>query len=460
MKKVSFDTITVISTAPGEGAIGIIRLTGEDSFKISQEIFVPKNSKHEYFEDKKMVYGNIVDGSDIIDEVLITFMYGPKTYTKEDMVEISCHGGVVPLQRILKLVLKKGARMAEPGEFTKRAFLSGRLDLAQAESVMDLISAKTGKGFDVAFSQLSGELSNKINTLRDKLVEVMAHLEVCIDYPEEDIEEITYPEVIENFDFIKAKIEALIKSGETGKIIRDGLSTVIVGKPNVGKSSLLNALLKEKRAIVTDVPGTTRDVIEEYLNIGGVPLKIIDTAGIRETDDVVEKIGVEKSKEFFNKADLVIFVLNSNEKLSEEDRSIMEFIHEKKAIIIINKTDLDMQIELDEVEAAVGSKRIIKTSITNEHGIEDLEKAIVEMVYGGSVKANDNSYVSNVRHMDALERAFESINEALAAANNSMPYDFIQVDLKNAYEYLGEISGDTIEDDLVTKIFSNFCLGK
>lgn len=456
----SFDTIAVISTAPGEGAIGIIRLTGEDSFKISQEIFVPKNSKHKHFEDKKMVYGNIVDGELIIDEVLITFMYSPKTYTKEDMVEISCHGGVVPLQRILKLVLKKGARMAEAGEFTKRAFLNGRLDLAQAESVMDLISAKTSKGFDVAFSQLSGELSHKIVDIRDKIVEVMAHLEVCIDYPEEDIEEITYPEVMDKFNYIKNKVEILIKSGETGKIIREGLSTVIVGKPNVGKSSLLNALLKEKRAIVTDVPGTTRDIIEEYLNIGGVPLKIIDTAGIRETDDIVEKMGVEKSKEFFNKADLVIFVLNSNEKLSDEDRGIMNFIHEKKAIIIINKSDLESKIELDEVEEAVGSKRIIKTSITNEHGIDELERAIVEMVYGGSLKAKENGYVSNVRHMDALERAFNSINEALSAVSNLMPYDFIQVDLKNAYEYLGEISGDTIEDDLVTKIFSNFCLGK
>lgn len=456
----NFDTIAVISTAPGEGAIGIVRMTGSDSFKISQEIFRPKNTNLDYFEDKKMIYGHIMDGEEIVDEVLVTFMYGPKTYTTEDMVEISCHGGVVPLQRILKLLLKKGARMAEPGEFTKRAFLNGRLDLAQAESVMDLISAKTAKGFDVAFSQLKGELSEKVNDLRDKLVEVMAHLEVCIDYPEEDIEEITYTEVIEKFDFVKSKVELLVKSGETGKIIRDGLSTVIVGKPNVGKSSLLNALLKEARAIVTDIPGTTRDIIEEYVNIGGVPLKIVDTAGIRNTEDVVEKIGVERSKEFFNKADLVIFVLNSGEELSDEDREIMEFIKEKKAIVIINKTDLEQKIQLNEVENVLHDKVIIRTSVTNEHGIEDLEKAIVDMIYGGVVKSKENSYVSNVRHMDALEKAFDSMNEAIKAAHDMMPYDFIMVDVKNAYEYLGEISGETIEDDLVTKIFSNFCLGK
>ncbi len=457
-----FDTIVAIATAPGEGAIGIIRMSGDESQSIINNIFRnKKGTKVSTFENRKLTYGHIVDENEsVIDEVLVTLMRAPKTYTREDIVEIHCHGGVVPLQNIVKRVLRSGARMAEVGEFTKRAFLNGRLDLAQAESVMDLISAKTSKGFDVAFGQLEGGLSTKVSALRDNLISTMAQLEVCIDYPEEDIEEITYAEVIEKLSTVENGVERLLASSETGRIIRDGLSTVIVGKPNVGKSSLLNALLKEARAIVTDVPGTTRDVIEEFINIKGVPLKLIDTAGIRETEDVVEKIGVEKSKSFFNQADLVVFVVNASEPLTSEDEDIIEKISEKKAIVVINKIDLPPAFDVDALEARLADKIFVRTSMMNESGIEDVENQIAHMVFGGEVTRKENAYVSNIRHIRALEKSLESIRSAIGAAQNGMPYDFIEVDTKDTYESLGEITGETIEEDMMTKIFSNFCLGK
>ena len=457
-----FDTIVAIATAPGEGAIGIIRLSGDEAQEILTNIFrSKKGNKVESFENRKLTYGNIVDEDEhVIDEVLATLMRGPKTYTREDVVEIHCHGGIVPLQNIVKRVLRAGARMAEVGEFTKRAFLNGRLDLAQAESVMDLISAKTTKGFDVAYGQLEGGLSQKVSTLRDELISTMAQLEVCIDYPEEDIEEITYPEVVKKLSTVENGIEDLLASSETGRIIRDGLSTVIVGKPNVGKSSLLNALLKEARAIVTDIPGTTRDVIEEFINIKGVPLKLIDTAGIRETEDVVEKIGVEKSKSFFNQADLVVFVINASEALTQEDEDIIEHIGDKKAIVVVNKIDLPPAFDIDALEARLSNKTFIRTSMMNEQGIEDVENQIAEMVFGGQVIRKENAYVSNIRHINALEKAKLSIRSAIDATEGGMPYDFIEVDTKDTYEALGEITGETVEDDMMTKIFSNFCLGK
>jgi tRNA modification GTPase len=457
-----FDTIVAIATAPGEGAIGIIRISGDESQGILNGIFRTKSGKRvDYFENRLLKYGHIVDTSEhVIDEVLVTLMRAPKTYTREDIVEIHCHGGIIPLQGIVKRILKCGARMADPGEFTKRAFLNGRLDLAQAESVMDLISAKTVKGFDVAFGQLEGGLSTKVSILRDNLVATMAQLEVCIDYPEEDIEEITYGEVVEKLSTVEKGIEDLLSSSETGRIIRDGLSTVIVGKPNVGKSSLLNALLKEARAIVTDIPGTTRDVIEEFINIKGVPLKLIDTAGIRETDDVVEKIGVEKSKSFFNQADLIVFVINASEALTEEDEDIINHIGDKKAIVVVNKVDLPQAFDIDALEKRLPGKTFIRTSMLNEDGIEDVEDQIAELVFGGQVIRKENAYVSNMRHIRALEQAKTSIRSAIDATQAGMPYDFIEVDTKDTYEYLGEITGETVEDDMMTKIFSNFCLGK
>lgn len=457
------DTIVAIATAPGEAGISIIRMSGPEAINILDKLFVPKRSESiKEYPQRRLVYGHIIDKSKdkVIDEVLAVHMKAPYTYTKEDIVEINCHGGIVPVRNVLELVLKNGARSAEPGEFTKRAFLNGRIDLAQAEAVMDIISAKTDKGFDVALGQLEGTLSKKVSNLRDVIIEVLAHLQVSIDYTEEDIEEITYPQLLNQTEYIKREIEKLIATSDTGKIIREGLNTVIIGKPNVGKSSLLNALLRESRAIVTDIPGTTRDVIEEYLNIKGIPLKIIDTAGIRETEDMVEKIGVERSKEFFNRADLVILVLDASTDLSEEDKEIIKFINDKKAIIILNKIDLDKKVDEEEIKVLLPNKKIIKMSVINESGLGELEDEIVDMVYGGYVKAKETSFVTNVRHRNALDKALDSIRDAYEGTKNELFFDLIAVDLNDCYTYLGEITGDSVEEDIINKIFSNFCLGK
>ncbi|WP_432662096.1 tRNA uridine-5-carboxymethylaminomethyl(34) synthesis GTPase MnmE [Wukongibacter baidiensis] len=457
------DTITAIATAPGEAGISIIRISGPSAVDILDSIFQSKKGiSIKEFSQRKMVYGHIIDKKKdkVLDEVLAVYMKAPHTYTKEDIVEINCHGGIVPTRNILELILKSGAQMAEPGEFTKRAFLNGRIDLAQAEAVMDLISAKTDKGFDVALNQLEGTLSKKVKEVRDIIVETLAHLHVSIDYTEEDIQEITYPELLTNSLTIKENIEGLLKTSETGKIIREGLNTVIIGKPNVGKSSLLNALLRESRAIVTDIPGTTRDVIEENLSVKGIPLKIVDTAGIRETEDLVEKIGVERSKEFFNKADLIILVLDASEELTKEDKEIIELIEERKAIIILNKTDLPMKISEEELQDLLKEKKIIRSSIIEEKGLMDIEDEIVKMVYGGQVKSASNYFVTNVRHKASLEKALKSIDEGVDAIKQNLPFDLLEVDIKDCYDALGEVTGDTVDDDVIDKIFANFCLGK
>ncbi|MBN2258939.1 MAG: tRNA uridine-5-carboxymethylaminomethyl(34) synthesis GTPase MnmE [Clostridiales bacterium] len=456
------DTIVAISTALGESAIGIIRMSGEDAIRIANDVFRPKSKeKLMDFRNKELVYGHIYNDNKIIDEVFAVYMKAPFTYTREDIVEINCHGGIIPLNQILKLLMKNGARMAEPGEFTKRAFLSGRLDLAQAESVMDLISAKTPKGFDVAFNQLEGRLSLKVKEMRNEIVTIMASIEVGIDYPEEDIEDVTFDEIKNHLESIKNKILDLINNSQTGKVLRDGLNTVIVGKPNVGKSSLMNALLREARAIVTDIPGTTRDVIEEHINIKGIPLKIVDTAGIRDTDDIIEKMGVERSKDYFNRADLIIFVLNAAEELTKDDIDIIDLIKDRNTIVLINKTDLPQLIDMDVINKYIRNDIIIRGAITLEHGLDQLEDKIVEMVYGDKIKKiNENPIISNVRHINALEMAYEQTMDAIKSVENKMPYDFIEVDIKNIYDYLGEISGETIEEDVIKKIFSNFCLGK
>lgn len=459
----SYDTIVGISTPPGEGAIGIVRMSGDKAFEIVQKLFLNKqNEKVISFENRKLTYGTIVDGDQIIDEVLVACMKAPHTFTREDIVEINCHGGVVPIRRIVEAALKNGCRMAEPGEFTKRAFLNGRLDLAQAESIMDMISAKTPKGFDVAFQQMEGVLSKRVKSIREELLKILAHVEVNIDYPDEDIEELTYAELLEELIKVQPQIDHLLSSSEAGRIIRDGLSTVIIGKPNVGKSSLLNALLKESRAIVTEIAGTTRDVIEEYLNIEGIPIKIVDTAGIRETNDIVEKIGVERSKEFFNKADLVLVMLNAGEALTEEDREILSYIHDREVIVLVNKTDLEPKIDYDELASLLGNhrERIIKISVATGDGIEAVEKGISSLVYKGDVKKDESTYVTNIRHKHALEKASQAIADAIDSTRAEMALDFIEVDIKNTYEYLGEISGDTLEENVIDKIFSNFCLGK
>ncbi|QXM07019.1 tRNA uridine-5-carboxymethylaminomethyl(34) synthesis GTPase MnmE [Crassaminicella indica] len=457
------DTIAAIATAPGEAGIGIVRLSGEASLEILDKIFVPtKGNSIKEYKPRRLTHGKIVDPhtKKLIDEVLVVYMKAPYTYTAEDVVEINCHGGIVPVRKILQLVLRNGARMAERGEFTKRAFLNGRIDLSQAEAVMDLISAKTDKSFDVAFGQLEGSLSKEVKAIRDNILEMMAHITVNIDFPDEDIEEITYNELMESSNKIHEDIERLLESSNTGRIIKEGLHTVIIGKPNVGKSSLMNALLKESRAIVTEVPGTTRDIIEEFVSIRGIPLKIVDTAGIRETEDIVEKIGVERSKEFFNKGDLVIFVLNASEALTDEDRKIIELLKDRPTIVLMNKTDLPVVLDIDEIKKLLPNKKIIKVSILKGTGIDELEETIVELVYGGKVKQGEASFITNVRHKDALEKAKMSILDAIDAIKQGLPLDFVEVDVKNCLEYLGEITGETVGEDVIDQIFANFCLGK
>lgn len=455
------DTIAAIATAPGEGGIGIIRISGERSLQVAQEIFKSMSGKQiEEYKTRTLIYGNIIDNENVIDEVLVAYMKGPNSYTAEDVIEINCHGGFISVKKILELILSKDVRLAEKGEFTKRAFLNGRIDLSQAEAIIDVIKSKTDKAHEIAQTQLEGTLSNKIRELRMNVTELLAHVEVAIDYPEEDIEHITYKTLKDKAEILRDEIKKLYDTAESGKIFRDGLKTVIVGKPNVGKSSLLNAILGENRAIVTDIPGTTRDVIEEFVNIKGIPLKIVDTAGIRETDDIVEKIGVKKSRESLSTADLVIAVLDSSRKLSEEDFEILENLDKKKAILILNKVDLNQEIEEEKILQYVDNDSIIRISALNNEGIEILQNKIEDLVYNGEVKNSSDLVITNSRHKDALNKAYKSINDAIDAINQNMPFDFIEVDLKNIWDYLGYINGDTVTEDLLDSIFENFCIGK
>lgn len=457
------DTIVAISTAIGESGIGIVRLSGEDAINIGNKVFAgSKVNELLDAENRKLTYGNIIDKDKdvIIDEVLIAYMKKPYTYTKENMVEIYCHGGIIPVKKILELLLNSGARLAEPGEFTKRAFLNGRLDLSQAEAVIDIIKSKTNKSFEVSLSQLEGSLSKKVKTIRSILLSMIAHIEVSIDFPDEDVEDITYNDLEKMGLEVKEDIEKLLATADRGKILRDGLNTIILGKPNVGKSSLLNAVLRENRAIVTDIPGTTRDIIEEYVNIDGIPLKIVDTAGIRNTEDVVEKIGVDRAKETLENADLIIAVFDASSELSEEDHNIIDLIKDKKAIVLLNKTDLPSKYSEDYLKDLVKDKELISTSITSGIGVDVLEKSIKNMFYSGEVEINSDVVITNLRHKNQLEKAYNNIVAAIKDINDFIPLDCIEVDLKNCWENLGEISGDTVGEDILDKIFSEFCIGK
>ncbi len=455
------DTIAAIATAPGEGGIGIIRISGEKSLQVANDIFKSVSGKKiEEYNTRTLIYGHILDGEKTIDEVLVAYMKGPNSYTTEDVIEINCHGGFISVKKILELVLSKDVRLADQGEFTKRAFLNGRIDLAQAEAIIDVINAKTEMAHTVAQSQLEGSLSKKIKDLRFGITEMLAHITVSIDFPDEDVEHITYNTLKEKSLELQKEINKLYDTAESGKILRDGLKTVIVGKPNVGKSSLLNAVLGENRAIVTDIPGTTRDVIEEFVNIKGIPLKIVDTAGIRETEDVVEKIGVEKSKEFFNSADLSIVVLDSSRELEIEDIEILEAVQPNKTIVLLNKTDLDQVIDIEKIKQFVDEKNIITISALQHEGIEKIHDKIENMVFEGTVRNSSDLVVTNSRHKDALYKAKQSISDALTAIDSYMPLDFIEVDFKNIWDYLGYINGDTVTEDLLDTIFSNFCIGK
>ena len=455
------DTIAAVATAYGEGGIGIIRISGEEALPILQGIF-EFHGDTDTFTSRRMTYGKIIDKekNQIIDEVLAVYMKGPKTYTAEDVVEINCHGSMVSLRKTLALVLRKGARLAEPGEFTKRAFLNGRLDLSQAEAVIDMIRAKTDKSFDIAVSQLEGRLSLKVEEIRQKLLDLLVDITVNIDYPDEDIEEMTYEKLEESIVETQDMIEKLLATSSTGRMIREGIKIAIVGKPNVGKSSLMNGLLKETRAIVTDIPGTTRDTIEEVLSIRNIPVYLVDTAGIRETSDKVEKIGIEKSKEAFNQADFILFLLDGSRPLEEEDLQIMEFLKEKKSLVLINKRDLGEAISIEEISAKLPASQVIEASLLKGQGITEIEDAVEDLVYGGEIVQKESMMVNNVRHIELLQQAVKSLTDALHMSERREALDFIEVDVKNAYERLGEIIGETVSDDIINEVFARFCLGK
>lgn len=458
------DTIVAIATPLGEASIGVIRISGPDAIAIGRRVFVPKKNKDWYIKDNyKLVYGHVVDPDtrEVLDEVLLSVMRGPHSFTAEDVVEISCHGGIVPLRRVLQLVLNQGARLAEPGEFSKRAFINGRLDLAQAEAIIDIIRAKTDAGAKVAMSQLDGRLSSEIISLQTDILGLLAKIEAIIDFPEDDIEEATLDEIAAQCNIMLQKVNTLLDNADTGKIYREGLQTVIIGKPNVGKSSLLNALLKEQRAIVTDIPGTTRDIIEEFLNIQGVPLKIIDTAGLRETDDLVEKLGVARSRQLINQADLVLLVLDATTGITEDDLKIISLVKDKKTLVLINKIDIAAnRINSDKIKRYLGDSFILEISAKQEIGLDKLEQAILELVLDGKVTAADNVIISNTRHKQALVRAKHHLQEVQRGIKEFVPADLISIDLKSAWEILGEITGNNVTEDLIDRIFADFCIGK
>lgn len=397
----------------------------------------------------------------MVEEVMISVLRAPKTFTREDIIEINCHGGILTINRILELTMTHGARMAEPGEYTKRAFLNGRIDLSQAEAVMDFIRSKTDRASKVAMNQIEGRLSDLIKQQRQSILEILAQVEVNIDYPEyDDVEDATTEFLLAQSKKIKNEIDQLLETGTQGKIMREGLSTVIVGKPNVGKSSMLNNLIQDNKAIVTEVAGTTRDVLEEYVNVRGVPLRLVDTAGIRDTEDIVEKIGVERSRKALSEADLILFVLNNNEPLTEEDRTLYEVIKNEDAIVIVNKTDLERQLDIEEVKTMIGDTPLIQTSMLKQEGIDELELQIRDLFFGGEVQNQDMTYVSNSRHISLLKQARQTIQDAIDAAEAGIPMDMVQIDLTRTWELLGEIIGESASDELINQLFSQFCLGK
>lgn len=458
------DTIAAISTPMGEGAIAIVRLSGPQAIQIADRIYKgPKGKTISSVESHTIHYGHIVDKRTdrVVEEVMVSVLKAPRTFTREDVIEINCHGGIVTVNQVLQLALREGARLAEPGEFTKRAFLNGRIDLSQAEAVMDLIRAKTDRAMNVALNQMEGRLSALVRRLRDDILETLAHVEVNIDYPEyDDVEEMTHQLLVEKASSVKKEIEALLRTSEQGKILREGLSTVIIGRPNVGKSSLLNSLVHEAKAIVTDIPGTTRDVIEEYVNVRGVPLRLVDTAGIRETEDIVERIGVERSRQVLKEADLILLVLNYSEELSEEDVKLFEAVKGMDVIVIMNKTDLEAKIDIERVRELANGRPVVTTSLLKEEGVNDLEEAIQSLFFTGAIESGDLTYVSNTRHISILQEAKRAIEDALSGIEQDVPIDMVQIDLTRCWELLGEIIGDAVHESLIDQLFSQFCLGK
>lgn len=456
------DTISAVITALGEGAVGIIRISGTEALAIGEKLFkAAAGKKLGAYAPNTLVYGHVYDfDASLVDEVLAVYMAGPRSYTAEDVVEIQCHGGIQSLQKILTLTYQAGARPAEPGEFTKRAFLNGHIDLTQAEAVMDIIRSRSEASLKLAVRQQKGQLANALRGLRKELLDVIINLEAVIDYPEEDIEEITFGKVKKSINFVCEGMEKLLAHAHTGKILREGLRTAIVGRPNVGKSSLLNALLKEERAIVSEYAGTTRDVIEEQLLLDGVPLVLADTAGIRQTDDFVEQIGVEKSKELLQKAELVICVVDGSEPLTAEDEEILQAAESKPCVIIVNKSDKDVDANLVQLQKRFGQERVMALSAKTTAGLDAFTAWLKNYVYGSEGALSDGVYVQNARHEQLLREALASLEDAVAAAEAMLPYDCIVIDVRNAIDLLGEITGDAVQDEIINEIFSRFCIGK
>ena len=452
------ETIAAISTAYGEGGIGIVRISGPEALGILRRVFVCKGS----ITSRRMAFGRIVDPEtgDVIDEVLAVYMKGPTTYTGEDVAEINCHGSVVALRKTLALVLRQGACMAQPGEFTKRAFLNGRMDLSQAEAVIDVIKAKADAGYEAALSQMEGDLSRRVREIRAEVLDILVDITVNIDYPDEDIEKLTYEKLLADLEDAGDEIDSLLATAGAGRMVKEGIRVAIVGRPNVGKSSLMNCLLRQSRAIVTEIPGTTRDTIEEAVSIRNIPVYLIDTAGIRETEDLVEMIGIERTKEAFNSADLVVFIADASQPLTDEDRDILERLKDRRHLVLLNKTDLGNAVTPTILGDRSPNGDVIETCLVKGEGIDKIEDKIEELVYGGQLAQKDSVMVSNVRHEELLRKAGQSISDAAVITETGEALDIIEIDIREAYDYLGEIIGETVSDEVLDEVFSRFCLGK
>jgi len=460
---IDFDTIAAISTPPGEGGIGIVRLSGDEALDIAEKVYKLGDKRLSDQPSHTIHYGNVYHPKtdEKLDEVMVTVMKAPKTYTREDIVEINTHGGVLVTNKVLQAVLGAGGRLAEPGEFTQRAFLNGRVDLSQAEAVMDVIRAKTDSAMHNAMSQLDGNLSEIISEIRQEILDTLAQVEVNIDYPEyDDVEEMTSKLMKEKAIDVKGQVEDILETAQQGKILRDGLATAIIGRPNVGKSSLLNVFARQDKAIVTDVAGTTRDVIEEFVNVKGVPLQLIDTAGIRDTEDEVERIGVTRSKKEIEGAELVLLIFDQSQTLTDEDFELLRLTENKERLILLNKMDLEQKLDVDRLLEKVDPDTVMPVSITENTGINEIQDAIVDLFFEGKTGEKDATYISNVRHIALLEQAIEALEEVVEGIDLNMPVDLVQIDLTRAWDALGEVTGDSVQDELITQLFSQFCLGK
>lgn len=460
MSVYQLDTIAAISTALGEGAIGIVRMSGPEAIEYANQLFREKDLNQ--VASHTIHYGHIYrEDQSIIDEVMITVLKAPKTYTREDIIEINCHGGLVAVQEVLEACLYQGARLAQPGEFTKRAFLNGRLDLSQAEALMDLIQAKTAKSMSASMSQLSGSLSSKIKHLRNEMLQTLAQVEVTIDYPEyDDVEELSNKALCQTALVVKDEIDKLLNEASNGQLLREGVKMVIVGRPNVGKSSLLNRLTGREKAIVTNIAGTTRDTIEELISIRGIPLLLIDTAGIRDTNEIVEQIGVNKSRQMVNEADLIILMFDQSQALSSMDLELIDLTKDKKRIVLLNKQDLKPVLDIDKLKEALVGTPLIETSLMTDEGIYEMENQIESLFNKGAIESQDVNYLLNTRHTNLLKQAIRSLDAVIEASQMGVPVDLIQIDFTQAWDYLGEITGESVQDELLDKLFSQFCLGK